>query len=53
MRFLPLDKLINVQEGYRKRFKIDSTDLILSKGTIRLWPLVPSVLTKNNHWKKG
>jgi len=31
MRFLPLDKLINVQEGYRKRFKIDSTDLILSK----------------------
>ena len=31
MRFLSLDKLINVQEGYRKRFKIDSTDLILSK----------------------
>jgi len=31
MRFLALDKLINVQEGYRKRFKIDSTDLILSK----------------------
>ena len=31
MRFLPLDKLINVQEGYRKRFKIDTTDLILSK----------------------
>ena len=53
MRFLPLDKLINVQEGYRKRFKIDSTDLILSKENDQILPLVPSVLTKNNHWKKG
>ena len=53
MRFLPLDKLINVQEGYRKRFKIDSPISFSQKRTIRLWPLVPSVLTKNNHWKKG
>ncbi|MDG1655010.1 MAG: Rieske (2Fe-2S) protein [Luminiphilus sp.] len=29
MRFLALDKLINVQDGYRQRFKIDSLDLVL------------------------
>lgn len=31
MRFLALDKLINLQDGYRKRFKIDSLALILAK----------------------
>ena len=31
MRFLALDKLINLEEGYRRRFKIDSLDLILAK----------------------
>jgi len=31
MRFLALDKLINLQDGYRKRFKIDSLELILAK----------------------
>ena len=49
MRFLPLDKLINVQEGYRKRFKIDSTDLILAKENNQILALEPFVLTKNNH----
>ena len=32
MRFLALDKLINLQEGYRQRFKIDALDLILVGG---------------------
>ena len=36
MRFLPLDKLINIQEVYRKRFKIDSTDIILLKENDRI-----------------
>ena len=31
MRFLALDKLINLDDGYRKRFKIDSLELILAK----------------------
>jgi len=31
MRFLALDKLINLEDGYRRRFKIDSLDLILAK----------------------
>ena len=31
MRFLALDKLINLEDGYRKRFKIDSLELILAK----------------------
>lgn len=31
MRFLVLDKLINIEDGYRKRFKIDSLELILAK----------------------
>ncbi|REJ68642.1 MAG: Rieske (2Fe-2S) protein, partial [Proteobacteria bacterium] len=29
MRFLALDKLINLEDGYRRRFKIDALDLIL------------------------
>jgi nitrite reductase/ring-hydroxylating ferredoxin subunit len=31
MRFLALDKLINLEDGYRMRFKIDSLELILAK----------------------
>ena len=31
MRFLALDKLINLEDGYRRRFKIDSLDHILAK----------------------
>jgi nitrite reductase/ring-hydroxylating ferredoxin subunit len=29
MRFLPLDKLINLHDGYRRRIKIDQLDLLL------------------------
>ena len=29
MRFLPLEKLINLRDGYRKRQKIDALDLLL------------------------
>lgn len=31
MRFLVLDKLINLEDGYRRRFKIDALELILAK----------------------
>ena len=31
MRFLALEKLINLEDGYRRRFKIDSLDLILAQ----------------------
>ena len=31
MRFLALDKLINLEDGYRRRFKIDALDLILAR----------------------
>lgn len=34
MRFLPLEKLINLHDGYRRRFKIDHWDvLLLQQGT--------------------
>lgn len=29
MRFLPLEKLINLHDGYQRRFKIDSLHLLL------------------------
>ena len=29
MRFIPLERLINLQEGYRQAFKIDGADIIL------------------------
>ena len=29
MRFLPLEKLINLRDGYRRRIKIDQLDLLL------------------------
>lgn len=29
MRFLALDKLINLHDGYRRRFKVDHLDLLL------------------------
>ena len=29
MRFLPLDKLINLHDGYRRRIKIDALDVLL------------------------
>ncbi len=29
MRFLPLDKLINLHDGYRRRVKIDSLDVLM------------------------
>jgi nitrite reductase/ring-hydroxylating ferredoxin subunit len=29
MRFFPLEKLINLHDGYRRRFKIDQLDLLL------------------------
>lgn len=31
MRFLALDKLINLEDGYRRRFKFDALELILTK----------------------
>lgn len=31
MRFLALEKLINLEDGYRRRFKIDALELILAK----------------------
>lgn len=29
MRFQPLEKLINLHDGYRRRFKIDDLDVVL------------------------
>ena len=29
MRFLALEKLINLRDGYRRRFKVDSLDVLL------------------------
>lgn len=29
MRFIPLERLINLHEGYRQAFKIDGADIIL------------------------
>lgn len=29
MRFQPLDKLINLHDGYRRRFKVDSLDVLV------------------------
>jgi nitrite reductase/ring-hydroxylating ferredoxin subunit len=31
MRFQRLDKLINIEDGYRRRFKIDSLDVELAR----------------------
>jgi len=37
MRFLALEKLINLEDGYRRRFKIDSLDLILAKEGVEIF----------------
>jgi len=31
MRFMPLDRLINLHDGYRRRFKVDALDLVLAQ----------------------
>ena len=31
MRFMPLDRLINLRDGYRRRFKVDALDLVLAQ----------------------
>ena len=29
MRFLPLEKLINLHDGYRRRFRVDALEVLL------------------------
>ena len=50
MRFLALDKLINLQEGYRQRFKIDALDLILVREAGEISALRRCVLIKSSRW---
>jgi len=49
MRFLALDKLINLEDGYRKRFKIDSLELILVKEGNEFFAFGAYALIRSNH----
>ncbi|EED34531.1 putative rieske (2Fe-2S) domain protein [Luminiphilus syltensis NOR5-1B] len=37
MRFLPLDKLINLHDGYRRAFKIDQLEILLLQEAGKVW----------------